>query len=97
MAVALLHQLAGLAERHRISAILPVAHGAAMVLIDGTGKVLLAPDYEDTYFDQLTDEYIALRDPFEVSFSPLLPVGLNLGKQILFWNAWLRRFSGRFA
>ena len=78
----LLHQLAGLAERHRISTILPVAHGAAMVLIDGEGQALLAPDYEDTYFDQLTEEYTALRDPFEGSFSPLLPVGLNLGKQI---------------
>jgi L-fuculokinase len=78
----LLHQLAELGARHRISAILPVAHGAAMVLIDGTGQALLAPDYEDTYFDQLTEEYATLRDPFEVSFSPLLPAGLNLGKQI---------------
>lgn len=78
----LLQQLAGLAERHRIGAILPVAHGAAMVLVDAGGKVLLAPDYEDLYFDQLHDEYVALRDPFVETLSPLLPAGLNLGKQI---------------
>jgi sugar (pentulose or hexulose) kinase len=78
----LLRQLALLPERHRISAILPIAHGAAMVLIDDAGQALLAPDYEDAYFDQLAEDYAMLRDPFAFSFSPLLPAGLNLGKQI---------------
>ena len=43
----LLRSLSGLPERHRIAAILPVAHGAAAVLLDAAGEPLLAPDYED--------------------------------------------------
>ena len=35
--------LAGLPDRERIGAIVPVAHGAACVMLDGDGRVLLAP------------------------------------------------------
>jgi L-fuculokinase len=91
----LLRQLAMLAERHRISAILPIAHGAAMVLIDDAGQALLAPDYEDAYFDQLAEDYAMLRDPFAFSFSPLLPAGLNLGKQIFVLQRLAPELFGR--
>jgi L-fuculokinase len=78
----LLEQLSLLPERGRIGAILPIAHGAALVLVDAEGEVLAAPDYEDPSFERLRGDYVPLRDPFTKSLSPGLPVGLNLGTQL---------------
>jgi len=76
--------LAALPDRARITAIVPVAHGAAAVLLDESGAVLLAPDYEDPRFDSVAEEYAAVRDPFARTFSPQLPCGLNLGRQLFY-------------
>src|SRR5260221_9593995 len=38
-------------ERARIRHLVPVAHGAAAVLVDAQGQVLAAPDYEDLVLD----------------------------------------------
>ncbi len=78
----LLASLAALPERHRIAAIVPVAHGAACVMLDAGGAPVLAPDYEDPALASEPGTYDALRDPFERTLSPLLPLGLNLGRQI---------------
>ena len=78
--------LAGLArapDKLRIRTIVPVAHGAAAVWVSGN-DVLVAPDYEDHVFDEVGDSYRAARDPFELTFSPFLPRGLNLGRQLFF-------------
>ena len=80
----LLESLRGAPQRERVVAIVPVAHGAAAVLADHTGNVLIAPDYEDVRFDEVAEEYAALRDPFAVTFSPNLPQGLNLGRQLYY-------------
>ena len=37
-------------QRERVTAIVPIAHGATAVLADRAGAVLIAPDYEDTRF-----------------------------------------------
>jgi sugar (pentulose or hexulose) kinase len=71
-------------QRERIAGIVPIAHGAAAVLVDHSGAVLAAPDYEDTCFDEVAEEYGALRDSFAITFSPNLPQGLNLGRQLYF-------------
>jgi L-fuculokinase len=68
-------------HKERVSAIVPIAHGAAAVLIDEGGQVLTAPDYEDPAFDMAGEDYEIKRDPFEDTFSPSLPLGLNLGRQ----------------
>ena len=78
----LLDVLASLPERRRIGAIVPVAHGAACVMLDAGGEAVLAPDYEDPMLDQEDAAYDGMRDPFAQSFSPRLPAGLNLGRQI---------------
>jgi sugar (pentulose or hexulose) kinase len=80
----LIAQLAAAPDRHRIRAIVPVAHGAAIVLVDGEGDTLLAPDYEETCFDQFSTEYRRVRRPFAETLSPALPAGLNVGAQIFF-------------
>lgn len=68
--------------RDRIRTLIPIAHGAAAALVDGEGTVLLAPDYEDPRFEATGEAYRPLRDPFELSYSPFLPLGLNLGRQL---------------
>jgi sugar (pentulose or hexulose) kinase len=67
-----------------ITAIVPVTHGATAALVDDVGLVLPVLDYESA-LPQSLDSYGALRPRFAESFSPDLPAGLNLGRQL----AWL--------
>ena len=76
--------LAGAPGKERIRAIMPVAHGAAAVLLSATGEMITAPDYEDSVFGSVGETYRRLRDPFELTFSPFLPLGLNLGRQLYY-------------
>jgi sugar (pentulose or hexulose) kinase len=78
----LLDALRGAPERERVVAIVPIAHGAAAVLVDHEGAVIAAPDYEDPRFDEVAAEYAPLRDPWTLTYSPNLPLGLNLGRQL---------------
>lgn len=71
-------------RRERIGTLIPIAHGAAAALVDGDGTVLVAPDYEDSRFESIGEAYRPLRDPFELSYSPFLPLGLNLGRQLFY-------------
>ncbi|MES1263888.1 MAG: L-fuculose kinase, partial [Peristeroidobacter soli] len=80
----LLDSLRAAPERERIAVIVPIAHGAAAVLVDHAGEVLAAPDYEDPCFDEVSAEYIPLRDNYSLTFSPSLPLGLNLGRQLFY-------------
>jgi sugar (pentulose or hexulose) kinase len=74
-----------------VSAIVPVTHGATAALVDDTGLVLPVLDYEAP-LDEV--DYDSLRPPYAETFSPRLPAGLNLGRQL----AWLaRRFPADFA
>lgn len=78
----LLAGLAGAPGKERIEAIVPITHGAAAVWLSATGEVLAAPDCDDLVFDELGEAYGKLRDPFAATFSPFLPLGHNLGRQI---------------
>ncbi len=73
---------ADLPGKARLDAIVPIAHGAAAVLLDSTGTVLAAPDYENDAFEDYAAGYRALRDEFTQTYSPFLPRGLNLGRQL---------------
>lgn len=88
--LATLKHFATLAE---IVAIVPVTHGATAALVDDDGLVLPVLDYESTLPQRLDDVYRNLRPSFDVSFSPDLPAGLNLGRQ-LHWLA--RGFPAQF-
>ena len=73
----------------RIGAIIPVAHGAAAALLHH-GHLVRAPlDYEWPGVAQDRAHYDAQRDSSEVTGSPALPAGLNLGIQ-LHWLESLR-------
>jgi L-fuculokinase len=77
-------ELAPLALKQQVSVIVPLAHGAAAVLIGGQGEIVAAPDYEDGRFDELDADYEQARDAFASTYSPRLPRGLNLARQWFF-------------
>lgn len=70
------------ASRANIAAIIPVAHGAAAVLVDGDRLFTPPMDYEDEPRADERAEYDAQRDAFAHTGSPALPLGLNLGMQL---------------
>jgi len=77
------------AAQAEVSAIVPVTHGATAALVDGDGLVLPVLDYEAELPGL---DYV--RPPYAETFSPLLPAGLNLGRQL----AWLQQqFPAEFA
>ena len=80
------HTLAAFAGLARITAIVPVTHGATAALVDDEALVLPILDYESSLPQALAAEYAALRPAFADSLSPQLPCGLNLGLQ-LYWLA----------
>lgn len=80
----LLESLRSAPGRERIAVIVPIAHGAAAVLVDHAGEVLAAPDYEDPCFEEVSAEYLPLRDSYSLTYSPSLPLGLNLGRQLFY-------------
>jgi sugar (pentulose or hexulose) kinase len=79
-----------------VCAIVPVAHGAAMAVINDGRLRHMPPDYEWPGFGDRT-LYDPQRDPFAATGSPPLPAGLNLGLQ-LHWLESLesaRSFAGQ--
>jgi L-fuculokinase len=80
----LLSGLASAPMKERIHTLVPVAHGAAAVLVSTVGEPLVAPDYEDPTLETVDESYRTRRDPFETTFSPFLPAGLNLGRQLYY-------------
>jgi len=68
----------------QIQSVIPVTHGAAAALVTGDDLVFPVLDYEWDGYEDLDDQYSTVRPPFAETYSPSLPAGLNLGKQ-LFW------------
>jgi|CXWL01.1.fsa_nt_gi sugar (pentulose or hexulose) kinase len=91
----LLEALRRLPQRARVTALVPVAHGAACVLVDAAGQVLAAPDYEDPCCDEAAAAYGRERDPFVQTLSPRLPNGQNLGAQFHFLQTCRPQLWGR--
>jgi L-fuculokinase len=80
----LIDSLASAPQRAQIRHFVPIAHGAAAVLIDEQGQRLVAPDYEEPLLEAATEAYGGLRDAFSDTYSPSLPAGLNLARQWFF-------------
>ncbi|MCE4552980.1 FGGY-family carbohydrate kinase [Roseateles cellulosilyticus] len=90
----MLGQLRELASLADVRTLVPVTHGATAALVDDAGLVLPVLDYEHVPGDAAdAARYAALRPAFDESGSPLLPGGLNLGRQL----EWLQhRFPDEF-
>lgn len=89
--------LGALADANRISpiaAIVPTTHGCAAALIDEAGLVLPVMDYEFAGVEEIEPLYAPLRPPFSETFSPALPAGQNIARQL----AWQQQhFAEPFA
>ena len=88
--------LASLTEAGRqqtIDAIVVTTHGATGALIGETDLELPILDYEFTGVEAIESSYAMLRAPFHDTFSPPLPGGLNLGRQLA-WQSL--RFEEQF-
>jgi sugar (pentulose or hexulose) kinase len=72
-------------EANRIAAVVVTTHGCAAALVDDSDLVLPVMDYEFAGVDEIEPLYAPLRPAFSQSFSPALPAGLNLARQ-LFWQ-----------
>jgi len=88
-----LEALAVARQRSNIDFIIVTAHGATAALIDETDLVLPILDYEYAGPDECEQLYDSLCDPFTDTYSPKLPHGLNVGRQ-LYWQR--ERFAEQF-
>jgi sugar (pentulose or hexulose) kinase len=72
---------------YEIAAIAVSAHGATAALVNsslsGNGLVLPIMDYEWSGVDSINESYQQIRPPFEETYSPGLPGGLNIGRQLM--------------
>ncbi len=79
-----------LTRKYAIEAVSISAHGACAALVDLETCELVLPvtDYEFDQYPKLTPSYETLRPPYFETYSPKLPGGLNLGRQ-LYYQMWL--------
>jgi sugar (pentulose or hexulose) kinase len=70
----------------QVGAIVPVTHGATAALVDDEGLVLPVLDYEYELPASQQAHYAVQRPPYSATYSPQLPAGLNLGRQLA-WQA----------
>jgi L-fuculokinase len=90
----LLDELGDAAARYPVDAIVTTAHGACAALVGDSALALPVLDYEHPAPELFSADYAALRDSFALTYSPALPAGLNLGRQ-LYWQA--QTFPQQFA
>lgn len=93
-----LRSLRELVANFEVSAIVPTTHGAAAALVDHDALVHPVVDYEVTPPVRIDAAYDAVRPPFAETYSPRLPAGLNLGRQLYAMRArspaaWRRAHS----
>jgi sugar (pentulose or hexulose) kinase len=74
--------LSDFATKGSINAIIPIGHGAAAAIVRADQLVMPPLDYEMPIEAEIGEAYDLLRDPFEKTGSPRLPLGLNLGAQL---------------
>jgi L-fuculokinase len=89
----LMRALKELGARFSIQAIATTTHGCAGVLMQSDGPALPPLDYEFDGFAEVDAAYDAARPPFDEARSPHLPRGLNLGRQIFYFE---RRYPAQF-
>ncbi|KAF0171318.1 MAG: carbohydrate kinase [Hyphomonadaceae bacterium] len=74
--------LGGFADVGPVGSIIPVAHGAAAVVVRDGALVALPMDYETPIPADVRASYLGERDAFTHTGSPLMEHGLNLGLQL---------------
>lgn len=81
-------------KNFKIEQLIPTTHGASGAAMNEQGLVLPIMDYEFTNCEDINPRYEPLRDPFTQTYSPKMPAGLNVGRQLA-WQKW--NFADEFA
>jgi sugar (pentulose or hexulose) kinase len=71
----------------KIETLIPTTHGASCAVMNELGLALPIMDYEFTNCEAINERYEPLRDPFDQTYSPSMPAGLNVGRQLA-WQKW---------
>lgn len=79
--------LADAVDRHGVEGVMFSAHGCTFALVDGKGLAHPILDYEQEVPDGIAQEIAALLPDFAETYSPRLPLGLNLARHLL----WVER------
>ncbi len=74
-------------RKFKIETLIPTTHGASCAVMNEDGLVLPIMDYEFTNCEDVNARYEPLRDPFNKTYSPSMPAGLNVGRQLA-WQKW---------
>ena len=90
----IIDSLSELAKKYIVDSIFTSTHGACMALMTKGKLALPVLDYEFEGPDQLKAEYNEVRPTFDLTGSPRMDLGLNLGAQ-LYWQS--KYFSKEFA
>lgn len=77
--------LAQAISRLPLSGIMLTTHGCTCALVGGDGLVVPILDYESPVPTEIEARFQLVAPPYDETFSPDLPLGLNFGKQI-FWR-----------
>ena len=73
--------------KFKIETLIPTTHGASGAVMNDQGLVLPIMDYEFTSCEDINTRYEPMRDPFTQTYSPAMPAGLNVGRQLA-WQKW---------
>ncbi|MBT5186602.1 MAG: hypothetical protein HOH19_01740 [Kordiimonadaceae bacterium] len=71
-----------LSSKHDIGTISISTHGACAALVDLEAEKLVLPILDYEFNDYPDDNYAEIRQPFNECYSPNLPGGLNIGRQL---------------
>jgi len=81
----ILNQLKVISKSFNIDQITTITHGATFAVIKNNKLIYPILDYETKIPLNIEKEYNSIRDDYKISYSPKLPNGLNVGKQIYFY------------
>jgi sugar (pentulose or hexulose) kinase len=73
--------------KFKIETLIPTTHGASCAVMNEQGFVLPIMDYEFKSCEDINERYEPQRDPFAKTYSPSMPAGLNIGRQLA-WQKW---------
>ena len=73
--------------KYKIETLIPTTHGASGAVMNEQGLALPIMDYEFTSCEDVNARYEPMRDPFTKTYSPSMPAGLNVGRQLA-WQKW---------
>jgi len=71
-------------EVYNVLSILPITHGSVLISLDKNDQILTHISDENRYLDNIDYEYNILANNIPNTFTPILPYGYNIAKQLYY-------------